>query len=306
MRESKRALLSGGEPGTRWFVSEKGFGDLRMSNQAYIIGCQRSGTTLLRLVLECHSKVQCFDEATAYRLLAANEPCPASDKATSVFKIPRWTEQMDRAELCDYGLEEKASRFYWPPQKILYVLRDVRDVVTSMLGLRMGQQSWLEVWGVPILNWKFDHDPDFAAVHGGDLMRARSSPHLLVAAGALYWKYKTMPLFRYLERGYPLLGVCYENLVKAPVPTLQSVCDCLQLDFEPALLNHHLVRHSEVSESGLVVGDTNPQRPIDAGSVGRAQSMFTPIEMDEIDSMVGDLPDRVNTWLARTSSAQPV
>jgi hypothetical protein len=34
--------------------------------------------------------------------------------------------------------------------------------------------------------------------------------------------------------------------------------------------------------------------------------MFTPIEMDEIDSMVGDLPDRVNTWLARTSSAQPV
>ena len=276
-----------------------------MRDPAYIIGCQRSGTTLLRLVLECHSKVQCFDEATAYRLLTVNGPGSASDIA-SVYKIPRWTEQMDRAELCDFGLEEKAARFYWPPQKILYVLRDVRDVITSMLGLRMGQRSWLEVWGVPILDWKLDHDAGFAAVHGGDLMKARSSPHPLVAAGALYWKYKTVPLFRYLEQGYPVLGVCYESLVQSPVPALQSVCDHLQLDFEPALLNHHLVGHSEVSENGLVVGDTNPQRAIDAGSVGRAQSMFAPAELDEIDAIVGDLPDRVNAWLAGTGSAPPV
>jgi hypothetical protein len=213
---------------------------------------------------------------------------------------------MDRSELSDYGLEERASRFYWPPQKILYVLRDVADVITSMLKLKMGPRSWLETWGVPILNWKFDSDPDFAAVHGGDIAKARLSRYPLVAAGALYWKYKTMPLFRYLASGYPLLGVCYENLVKTPAPTLRTICESLQLDFEPALLNHHLVRHSEVSDNGLAVGDTDTHRAIDAASVGRAGSMFTPAEMDEIYSMVGDLPDRVNAWLARACSTQPV
>jgi len=233
------------------------------------------------------------------------KPCPASDKATSVFKIPRWTEQMDRAELCDYGLEEKASRFYWPPQKILYVLRDVRDVVTSMLGLRMGQQSWLEVWGVPILNWKFDHDPDFAAVHGGDLMKARSSPHLLVAAGALYWKYKTMPLFRYLERGYPCSASATRTWSR-PGPDLAE-----RLRLPSARLR---ARPAEPPSGPPLRGVREWTRGRGYQSAAadrrwvrrRAQSMFTPIEMDEIDSMVGDLPDRVNTWLARTSSAQPV
>jgi hypothetical protein len=37
----------------------------------FISGCQRYGTTMLRLVLESHSHIHWFDEAIGYRLLIA-------------------------------------------------------------------------------------------------------------------------------------------------------------------------------------------------------------------------------------------
>ncbi len=35
----------------------------------FILGCQRTGTTLMRLILESHSMVKCFDEPQCYEIL---------------------------------------------------------------------------------------------------------------------------------------------------------------------------------------------------------------------------------------------
>src|SRR5437016_4600645 len=59
----------------------------------YILGCQRTGTTLMRLVLECHSKILCFGEVRGYQALANNERTIPYGKEIVGFKIPRWTEQ---------------------------------------------------------------------------------------------------------------------------------------------------------------------------------------------------------------------
>lgn len=42
----------------------------------YIIGCQRSGTTLMRLILDSHPQVSCVDESSAYDLLLDHHLLP--------------------------------------------------------------------------------------------------------------------------------------------------------------------------------------------------------------------------------------
>jgi hypothetical protein len=36
----------------------------------FIVGCERSGTTLMRLVLECHSRITCIDEPMSCRVIS--------------------------------------------------------------------------------------------------------------------------------------------------------------------------------------------------------------------------------------------
>ena len=84
----------------------------------------------MRLVLECHSHIVCFDEPRAYQELAQNTYDLRAGKTIAGFKIPRWTEQLDELELSDYGLGIEARRFY-EREPIIFMLRDVRCVCSS-------------------------------------------------------------------------------------------------------------------------------------------------------------------------------
>ena len=69
----------------------------------FIAGCQRSGTTLMRLILECHDQVSCFDELRSYGALAERPLLQDLAGRKVGFKIPRWTEQLDAENLWDEG-----------------------------------------------------------------------------------------------------------------------------------------------------------------------------------------------------------
>ena len=127
----------------------------------FIAGCQRSGTTLMRLILECHPDIFCFDETEAYKALLQSPSQQPAGKSLIGFKVPRYTEQFAEPLARDFGLEETAINLYHS-DPILFMLRDVRDTVASMMRLKARETSWLEFRGRSILAAKIE-DPRFRA-----------------------------------------------------------------------------------------------------------------------------------------------
>jgi Sulfotransferase family len=253
----------------------------------FIAGCQRSGTTLVRLILECHPEVFCFDETEGYKVLMQSHCQPPAGTSLVGFKVPRYTEQFGEPLAADFGLEETATNLY-QSDPILFMLRDVRDTVASMIRLKSGETCWLEVRGRSILDAKIA-DPAFRAKYEREIAQVEEADNSPAAVGALYWKYKTRAYLDYRERGFPILDVVYKDLVTTPEPVLRRVLSFLRLTWHPAVLEHSRFSHREVAPCGLTVGLTDPKRSIDLASVDRWKSILTPKDVWDIWKISGDL-----------------
>jgi hypothetical protein len=257
----------------------------------FILGCQRSGTTLVRLVLECHPLVGCLDEQRAYRALALDEPLPA-DKLCLGFKVPRWTEVLAEPCFHDEQLGRTVAGVY-RGEPLIFLLRDVRDTVASMLRLPANRrQSWLDFWGRRELARQMQ-SPAFRDRFGREIERLHAGGEAAHLAGALYWKYKTQAYFDYSDHGWPVCPVRYEDLVAAPEHHLRRVLGALDVPWHPGVLDHPQFPHTEVSTDGTTTGKTDPRRPIDARSVGQWRRDFSAEEEAGIRLIVGDLNDQV-------------
>ena len=85
----------------------------------FMLGCQRTGTTLLRIILEAHPDVFCYDELKGYAVLQKRYIEDLPDVKLIEFKIPRWTEQLTCPVLFDEGPEGPCDNFY-RGEKILF------------------------------------------------------------------------------------------------------------------------------------------------------------------------------------------
>jgi len=274
--------------------------DRTMSRRFFVAGCQRSGTTMLRLVLECHPEVYCFDEATGYGVLAGQPFAVPTDRTHIGFKIPRLTECLGDDLAWDEGLPEVAENLY-QGEPIIFVTRDVRDTVASMRKLRMTEtQSWLEFCAEPILQAKMETTP-LGLRYAQEWDRIQAAGRSPVQIGALYWKYKTAMLLEFQARRYPVLPISYEQLTADPTPHLRRVCDFLGIGWTERLLRHDQQPHTEVFPSGLVMGNTDPARAIDTASVNQWSDWLTPEEERDVLAIAGDLNEQIHALHAARS-----
>lgn len=209
------------------------------------------------------------------------------------FKVPRWADQLDRELLRDFGIPDEAPRIY-EGQKILFLVRDYRDVIYSMLKLPGLKKSWLEEWAVPILEAHIEKDEGFGQEWARELVICRNAPRRLVAIGALYWKFKNAALLRYVERGYPVLAICYERLVMHPEEQLRRVCSFMGLAFTEEMLRHPAHSHREILDNGLAIGNSDPNRVIDSASVGQWRKYLSHQEVAIAQEVVGVVPNLIS------------
>lgn len=265
----------------------------------FIFGCQRSGTTLTRLILDSHSEIHCFDEFKSYELLANkhlldNELSKYQNTKLVGFKPLGYTEQMNEPYL-----HEPVNNFVikneYTESKMIFLYRDPRDVISSMKNyIQKNGKSWLENWIIRTIEfWKKSY-PKLIEKHNDELSIADNSTNKLISLAALYWKIKTHSMIKYEKQNMSILKIKYEDLITLPKNEISKMVKFLNIPWSNNLLQHYKLEHGEINSNGFTVGKNDPKRPIDAKSRGLYLQNLTNKEQKEIITITSDLMTKLN------------
>jgi hypothetical protein len=197
----------------------------RMPRPIFIVGCQRSGTTMLRLVLDSHSHISCGPET---RFLADLERIVGPD----------WKR------LSQYGYSQEE----WYARIAVFF-----DGVKSDYARSKGKQRWADKTPIYAKHLDFITKvfPDAQVIHlirdGRDVAlshRKRFGYWSAVKATVKWSRYidaarsvgQTLAADRYFE-------MRYENIVGDNENALRSLFEFLGEDWEPAVLTYNKQKH---------------------------------------------------------------
>jgi protein-tyrosine sulfotransferase len=246
-------------------------------------GCPRSGTTLMRVILDTHPKICCGPESSTFvrrwpplkklpvRFGMPHNTVQALFKASpsqawfidEFFKLycalrqkPRWAEKTpSNINQLDFIFE------HFPKARFIHMLRDGRDTVCS---LRTHPRHAVVDGKLVKLNTRHPIRPCTERwVHDvrAGLQRRGDS--------------------RYLE-------VRYEELVEKPKETLQQVFDFVEEPFDERVLEFHAVKSQSRDFTNF---PQNPEatRPLYKAAVSRWRSDFTQDDVRAVKELAGPL-----------------
>ena len=239
-----------------------------MKNRPILItGCQRSGTTLLHLILDSHPNIHSIDEMR-YSEFRLEEYLTASEFSPQVaFKMPVYAAFL-----------EWITKLL-PALRVLWLVRQPRDVVASMMATPLLlSQGMIVPWSahplggvreiancLPVLPSSVTErmyqylDRYFAIVKVPPIEWRKID---MIFVGALCWRIKNELPQAYKMAGIPFYPVCYEQVVRFPKQQISEILEYLGLPWNDNVLHHNLLH------KGILVGNTNASRPIDTTSIG--------------------------------------
>ena len=259
------------------------------NNIILITGCQRSGTTLMNLILDSHPDIYCIDEDKFSIWLLNSYIHMQYGKPYLSFKLPRAASMLSFIKDL-------------PDARVLYHLRDPLDVVHSMVKLKIKFENTLVSWAAhpacaqsEITNgiWILDDD-----------VRERLHPHIVrfseisrkhpqernreecILSGALCWAIKNEIPAVYDAEGISYHIIRYEDLVTAPRDIIADALDYIGIRWDDNVLRHHELHQ------GRSIGLTSNTRKIDNRSVAQGKSNFNADEIALIQSVCGDTADK--------------
>ncbi len=284
------------------------------SNKPILItGCQRSGTTLLNLILNSHSQVTAVDEDQFQVHKLADYLMGEQYHPYICFKLPKVSEMLPALGV-------------FPHLSVLWCIRDPRDVVTSMWNRPVGfnpsiRGRLLALLGERRFNpssvrrknrrvavswlahpngaraeirrclrtlefgptWPSDLEP-----YRAHYERIRERSPLVLSKrdetllGALVWRLKNQVFVRHANLDFVRV-VVYEQLVTSTESVLRDILGFLNIPWDDKVLRHHEIH------SGITVGGTDSGRPVDASGVGRWSGSLQQDQLELIEQICGGL-----------------
>ena len=273
----------------------------------FIVGATRSGTTLLRLMLDAHPQMAIPSEShfipdliKAYRL----ESPSAERLAEVVTTHRRWGDfRLDASELLErfraidpinpgdairaffelYAEREGKPRWgdktpgyvremhriesVLPEARFVHLIRDGRDVALSVLSMNWGPST--------------------------------------VPEAAFRWKKRILRAREQAPRIGHYVEILYEDLVTNTEQTLRRVCDCIELPYDDAMLHYHERAEERLREKARDLDrgpEKAPQRaearmeshalatePPDPERIGRWRTEMSPEDRAVYEELAGDL-----------------
>ena len=211
-----------------------------------VLGVRRSGTTLLRVMLDRHSELAVPDESyfvpqLADRHLRGIDPDSFLDDLRRIDTVREWGVPLDevRARLRPgmpvgaaigvvYQLYAEArGKRRWGDKTPMY-----------MQNLRLLERLFPDALFVHLIRDGRDAAQSFLAMPGGIVTETWAHPHT-VADVACQWRLEVRAARALGRRAAPrYLEVRYEELVADPAAALRRICDFAALPFEPAMLEY--------------------------------------------------------------------
>lgn len=252
----------------------------------FIVGSARSGTTLLRMMLNAHPEVAVPPESRFVVELYRSDDVQVDDFLERLDAHPRWTAwdtpiEDVRAQLTGlttvpypeaieaaymayaqnrnkkrYG--DKTPRYIedlpllarlWPEAKFVHLVRDGREVALSYADVPFGPST--------------------------------------VAKAAALWKDRVV---RGMEQGRPLgphryAELRYERLLANPQAEVEALCSFLDLDFNPAMLDYSERARSEVLDRARLY---NPNVTRSITKTRSWDEQMPPSQVEVFEAIAGD------------------
>jgi Sulfotransferase family len=270
--------------GSSEVADANGKGRRRISPRSSFVLCPaRSGSTLLRLILDGHPEIACPPETNlvevfakiGFTVAAAGEPSQATTQTTTLCRdvadriLGAYAQQRGKTMWVDKSLPsalfaDLLAKIY-PDGRFICLYRRCADMVASL-----HEAS----------SWSYDSF--------GVLPWVAASPGNLVQALTSYWVDRVALLQAFEEAHAGLaLRVRYEDLVVHPAETVARILGFLGVRCDDAVVAAALAFRPD--SSTVIPGDLKVRfsRGIDSSSVGRGWSV-------PFDMLTEDLRDRVN------------
>jgi len=251
---------------------------------ALITGCQRSGTTLLNLILDSHPEITGIDEMDA-----------DASELQSYLTHPRYHPCVT-LKLPAACHEVKAINSLVPNLKVIWCIRDPRDVVLSMASLRLQiSEAETMAWVNHPQGARREIANCFPALSAN--AKTRLLPYLkkysgieqqppgsrsrdsAIFTGALCWEIKNNIPETYEEAGIEYLVVHYEKLISTPRETIKAVLDFMGLDWHDDVLRHHRLH------SGMSIGNTDNAAPINHSNMRKWEKGLSAAQISIISAL---------------------
>ena len=212
-----------------------------------ITGCARSGTTLLKLILDSHPDMALLPGTEQFAPLARR---PRRLETGGGLDVDRFVECFQRGDRPDYwGLDETAIRAALSgerPRSAIHAVRRLGAIYARQRGkARYGLQGPEYATAIVRVAARL---PEARFVHlirdGRDVAAALCDAGFATDSAidaAVQWK-RRVRAARAAGRGLVpgrYYELHYEDLVAAPERALRPLCEFLELDFNQSMLRHH-------------------------------------------------------------------
>jgi hypothetical protein len=261
----------------------------------FIVGAQRSGTTLLRMLLNAHSQIAIPEEARFLMPLLVQEKLTDGFRGADFENLVSYMRASDEFHLWNYD----NGTFLAELEQMNEVgLVDFVDRLYSSYARSEGKRYWADkslfFRRIDILARMFPQGSFIHIVRDGrdvfDSWRKMDATKDGAPAAALDWRLK----LRFIERAFArlpadrTLTIRFEDLLVNAEAVARSTCDFLGVDYEEGMLDFH-------QKSRRYVGDHHSQlifKPIESGNQSKWRKNLSHTEKVAFDLVAGRQLDR--------------
>jgi hypothetical protein len=293
------------------------------SKVTFILGCQRSGTTLAEVMLGVHPGIRAIKTDTSLKILTsfakqcADTPTKFMDllEANGQYSNYLLTRNWRQTELFRQGSSPwHRWRTIFPFRVILYktspcwvnfknfystnpynhrfvlVVREPRAVVASMLNplnKEVSDDSLISSGRADAALISQIGANCQPVEYEGKTLKTWNDLAAIPAhiKGALVWRYMNQSLLELADQlGKDALIVPYNQLTNEPQAALEKILKHIGLKLHPNVLKHNQFYRDQTGHGGIRL-----HRPLDNASSMKWSSTLSPSEIDEIDEVVRDV-----------------